>query len=62
MTFANAAEKFREGENGHSQVAITEVGKEPAERLHPKSAYSRCRPIADMRGREANPGKPPFSR
>ena len=29
---------------GHSQVAITDLGKVPGERLHPKAAYSRCRP------------------
>ena len=43
LTFADAAEKVRDGESGHSQVAITDLGKAPAERLHPKAAYSRCR-------------------
>jgi len=45
LTFANAAEKVRDGESGDSQVAITDLGKVPAERLHPQAAYSRCRPI-----------------
>ena len=46
MTFAEAAEKVRNGDCGHSQVAITDLGKVPAERLHPKAADSRCRPGA----------------
>lgn len=46
LTFADAAEKVRAGESGHSQAAITDVAMVPAERLHPKAAYSRCRPIA----------------
>jgi hypothetical protein len=41
LTFADAAEHV---ESGHSQVAIIDLGKVPAERLHPKAAYSRCRP------------------
>jgi hypothetical protein len=47
LTFAVAAEKVTVGESGHSQVAITDLGKVTAERLHLKAAYSRCRPIAD---------------
>jgi hypothetical protein len=31
LTFADAAEKVRDGESGHSQVAITELGKALAE-------------------------------
>ena len=49
MTFADAAEKVRDGESGHLQVAITDLCNVPAERLHPKAAYSRCRPIGDIR-------------
>ena len=45
MTFADAAEKVRDGDIGHSQVAITDVSIVPAERLHPKAAYLRKRPI-----------------
>jgi hypothetical protein len=41
LTFADAAEKARVGESDRSQVAITDPGKVPAERLHPKTAYSR---------------------
>lgn len=44
LTFADAAEHVRDSESGHSQVAIIDLGKVPAERLHPKAAYSRCRP------------------
>jgi len=45
LTFADAAEKVRAGESGHSKTAITDLGKVPAERLHPKAGYSHCRPI-----------------
>jgi len=38
LTFADAVEKVRDGDSGHSQVAITDLGKVPAERLHPKVA------------------------
>jgi hypothetical protein len=41
LTFADAAEKVRDGQSGNSQEAITDLGKVPAEPLHPKSAYSR---------------------
>jgi hypothetical protein len=44
LTFADAAEKVRVGESGRSQVAITDLGKVPIERLDPKTTYSRCRP------------------
>jgi hypothetical protein len=47
LTFADAAEKVRYGDSGHSQVAITDLGKVPAERLHSKAAYSRCRPTPE---------------
>jgi hypothetical protein len=43
LTFADAAERVSDGESGHSQVAITDLGKVPAERPHPKAAYSSCR-------------------
>lgn len=39
LTFADAAEKVRDGDSGRSRVAITDLGKVPAERLHPKAAY-----------------------
>jgi hypothetical protein len=39
LTLADAAEKFRTGESGHSQVAITYLSTVPAVRLHPKAAY-----------------------
>jgi len=48
LTLADAAEKVRVGESGHSQVAITDLGMVPAERLHPKCSYSRSRPFADI--------------
>ena len=44
LTFADGAEKVRDTDSGHSEVAIIDSGKVPAERLHPKAAYSRCRP------------------
>ena len=50
MSFADAAEKVGDGDSGHSQVAIIDLGMVPAERLHPKAAYSRCRPIGACDG------------
>jgi hypothetical protein len=47
LTFADAAKKVRDGDSRHSRVAITDLGNVQAERLHPKAAYSRCRPQAD---------------
>jgi hypothetical protein len=44
LTFADAAEEVRDGDSGHSQVAITHLGMVSAERLHAKAADSRCRP------------------
>ncbi|MCB2021765.1 MAG: hypothetical protein KDG44_13280 [Burkholderiaceae bacterium] len=54
MTFADAAEKVRGGESGHPQVAITDLNMvlAPAERLHPKGAYLRCRPFSGTRWSE----------
>jgi len=46
LTFADAAEKGRKRDSGHSQVAITDLGMVPVERLHPRVAYSPSRPIA----------------
>jgi hypothetical protein len=46
LTFGDAAEKVRDGESGRSRVAITDLGKVPAERQHPKPVYCRCRPQA----------------
>ena len=44
MTFARAVEKVSDGDSGHSNVASIDREKFPAERLHPKTVYSRCRP------------------
>jgi uncharacterized protein (DUF427 family) len=49
LTFADAAEKVRIGESGHSKVASIDRERIPAERLHPKAADSRCRPVGDIR-------------
>jgi hypothetical protein len=35
LTFADDAEKVTRSDSGHSRVAITDLGKVPAERLHP---------------------------
>lgn len=43
LTFAYTAEQPREGDN-NSRVAIIAWQVIPAERLHPKTVYSRCRP------------------
>jgi hypothetical protein len=39
LTFADAAERGGDGDSGHSQVAIIDLGIVPAERPHPKAAY-----------------------
>lgn len=44
LTFVDAAEIVERGDSGRLRVAIIDRGKIPAERLHPKAAYSRCRP------------------
>jgi hypothetical protein len=54
LTFSDAAEKVRDGESGHPQVAITDLGMVPVERLHPKGACSSCRPVARVADEAAN--------
>jgi hypothetical protein len=39
LTFSSAAKQVREVESGHSQVAIADLVKVSAERLHPTAAY-----------------------
>ena len=46
LTFAHAAEKVSDSDSSRSQVASFERERISAERLHPKTAYSRCRPTA----------------
>jgi hypothetical protein len=58
LTYTDAPQSVRDGESGHLQVAIKELGKVPAERLHPKAAYSRCRPICDIGLRRLTTSKP----
>jgi hypothetical protein len=41
---ADAAENVIGDDSGRSRAAIIDRGKIPAERLHPKAAYSRSRP------------------
>jgi hypothetical protein len=43
LTFADTAEQPGDGDSGHSRVATIVRQEIPAERLHPKIAYSRCR-------------------
>jgi hypothetical protein len=57
LTFADAREEVKNGGSGHSQVAITDLGKVPAERLHPRAADSRCRPKADLWRHETGDAK-----
>lgn len=47
LTFANAAEKVRDGESGQSQAAITDLGKVPYELLWPKVADSPCQHLGE---------------
>ena len=46
LTFAHAAEKVSDSDSSRSQVAGIDWERIPAERLHPKTAYSRCGPKA----------------
>jgi hypothetical protein len=44
LTFAHADEKVSDSDSSRSQVASIDRERVLAERLHPKAAYSRCRP------------------
>jgi hypothetical protein len=48
LTFARAIEKVSDGDSGRSNVASIDREKFPAERLHPKTVYSHCRPKPDV--------------
>jgi hypothetical protein len=50
LTFDHGAKKARDGASGRSRMATINRQKIPAERLHPKAAYSRCRPKGDGGG------------
>jgi hypothetical protein len=45
LTFAVVDEKVADGENVRSQMAINSLSKVPVGKLHPKAAYSHCRPL-----------------
>jgi hypothetical protein len=62
LTFADAAEKVRDGDSGRSRLENTDRNKVPAERLHPKAANWRCRPIGDVRRPELVVAKLPVGR
>jgi hypothetical protein len=61
LDFADATEKVSDGDSGHSQVAITDACRVPPERLHPKAAYLRCRPTANLRVPLDSPAERSFS-
>jgi hypothetical protein len=44
LTFARAVDKVSDGDSGRSNVAGSVREKIPADRLHPKTVYSHCRP------------------
>ena len=48
LTFTDTAEQGGDGDSGHSRLATVARQEIQAERLHPKTAYSRCRPRADL--------------
>jgi hypothetical protein len=48
LTFTDTAEQGRDGDSGHSRLATIARQGIRAERLHPKTAYSRCRPTAEI--------------
>ena len=43
LTFAEALEQISVGDSSRSQVTSIDRERVPAERRHPKAAYSRCR-------------------
>ena len=45
LTFADAAEKVRDGNISHSQAAVTDLGMVPAERLHPNERTHAADPL-----------------
>ena len=45
LTFADAAEKVRDGDISHSQAAVTDLGMVPAERLHPNERTHAADPL-----------------
>ena len=44
LTLARVVDTGVDGDSGHSQVAIIDLGMVPAERQHPKIEHSHCRP------------------
>jgi len=53
LTLADTAENVRDGDSSHLQVAVSELGMVPAERLHPNAAYSR---VSQRRRRHGGTG------
>lgn len=62
LTLARAVEKVSDGDSGRSNVASIDREKIPAERLHPKTVYSHCRPIADRDSTKVTAGKLPVGK
>lgn len=55
LTFARAVENVSDGDSGRSNVASIAWERIPADRLHPKTVYSHCRPVAAVRGSPNQP-------
>jgi hypothetical protein len=51
LTFVDTAEQPGDCDSGHSRAAIIARQEIAAERLHPKIAYSRCRPKGEVHAR-----------
>jgi hypothetical protein len=49
LTFAHAAEEAKDGDSIRSRMTTINRQRIPAERLHPKAAYSRCGPKEGIR-------------
>lgn len=60
LTFARVVAKVSDGGSGRSNVASIDREKIPAERLHPKTVYSHCRPFCDIRGARFAASKQPI--
>ena len=59
LTFTGTAEQAGDDDSSHSRVATIARQEIPAERLHPKTAHSRCRPRRDIRCLDLVAPKPP---
>jgi hypothetical protein len=61
LTFADAVKQLGVRDSGRSGAPHDDRGRFASERLHPKVANSRIRPIAEVQTAQSNAAKRPFS-